>query len=148
MFLKTYKEKAWAKEVDPKSKIALMILLYLLLPATWNHATEWILILLALGLTTPFWFPSPEDRNQWLTIAVEGEKIWWEKGNDNQKFAVVGINGLLVFILAIALWEHWLLASIVLTTILTLAKAIFLTFAHNIALSFKNFKDDDLLGIH
>ena len=135
-FLKEYKTEVWQRTIDPKSKILCIALGYVFLLSVWNHSWPWMILCLILLLTTPFWFAPPEDQTQWLTVACEGEKIWLDKADRDQKIIRFGVGGFLFALLSISLWRHWLFLSVLLIVILSIFKLIFLMFAHNIGQSF------------
>ncbi len=135
--LQELKDKIWKKEIDHRCKIAVIAMGYLILIAAWNHSISWIMFLSLAIVSTLAWFPEAEDKHAWLTVAARGEKFWFINAEDTQRTTLLGIGGLLSLWLLYAVWQQRFWTSIFLVVVLSLAKAVFLMFAHNIAEHFR-----------
>jgi hypothetical protein len=74
--------------------------------ALWLHSWPLIgLVLLAMA-SNPVWLPPPPHTRSWFTRVSEGERLWLERSDWLEKALVLGVPGLMLLPLALALWHR------------------------------------------
>lgn len=100
-------DRFWSRHSNPWSGWTRVALGALLLPALWFHHWPSIAVLLVAMATNPLWFPPPDparhNLDNFMTRAVEGERLWLERGGRGKGLlAVAGLT-----LTAGAVWALW-----------------------------------------
>jgi hypothetical protein len=98
----------WRRHRNPASGWTRFALYPLLLAALWTHSWVLLAIVVVASVTNPFWFPPPRSGESFMTLAVDGERIWLARKNRLERLLFLGLPGVQVAPLVWAVWTHQL----------------------------------------
>lgn len=123
----------WRRHRNPCSGWTRVAIGPLLALAIWLHSWPLIGFLALAALTNPFWFPPPDRDDDFMTRAVDGERLWLERAERVEKFLVMGVPALMVVPLVWVLWTHQALWAAFFVAVLLAHKLVFVVWAAQIA---------------
>jgi hypothetical protein len=99
-------EFMWRRHRNPASGWTRFTLYPLLLVALWYHSWILLAIVIVASVTNPFWFPPPRSGNNYMTLMVDGERIWMARKNRLEQLLFLVLPGIQAVPLVWAAWTN------------------------------------------
>jgi len=96
----------WRRHRNPASGWTRVLLFPLLAVGLWYHSWMLLALVLAAGITNPFWFPPPRRGDSYMTLIVDGERIWLARHNRIEKLLFLYLPAVQVVPLVWAFWGN------------------------------------------
>jgi hypothetical protein len=96
----------WRRHRNPASGWTRVLLYPILLLALWYHSWILIAIVIVASITNPFWFPPPRQGDNYMTLIVDGERIWLARKNRLERFLFLALPGAQMVLLVWAAWTN------------------------------------------
>lgn len=96
----------WRRHRNPASGWTRILLFPMLVVGLWYHSWMLLALVVVAAITNPFWFPPPKSGDSYMTLMVDGERIWLARKNWVERFLFLYLPGLQVIPLVWALWTN------------------------------------------